>query len=214
MFTVVLESKSTRADVTTEWLAKVAAALTVQLQRDFCPDWGLASWTCTTDSAQPGPRVTLFDDSDQAGALGYHALDPQGNPYGKVFALDQSLDGISVTTSHEVLELVGDQSAAGFELGADGKARAREACDACEDITYSIDAVAVSDFVTPAWFLDGSAGPWTHCNALPGPQTRTAGGYVILLENGKVDTDPPEAKSRPGKAHPASRTARRLRRSS
>ena len=49
------------------------------------------------------------DDSDQAGALGYHDVTDEGLPLGKVFAgTDRALGlEVSVTFSHELLEILG-----------------------------------------------------------------------------------------------------------
>jgi hypothetical protein len=210
MWNVVLVSNSTRADITPEWLAKVAAAVDRQLKEHFCPDYGLAAWTCTTDTTQPGPRVSIWDTSDQAGAAGYHFVEPDGTPAGKVFAEGESLDAVSVTISHEVLELVGDLDTERFRLALDGVAYAEEACDAVEDVTYQIDGVTVSDYVLPDWYDAESPGPWDREGKLTSPLSKTIGGYTIQLRGAKVATDPPEMAATPKKAHPASRTARRL----
>jgi len=49
----------------------------------------------------------ILDDSDQAGALGYHDLTSDGLPIGKVFAASDLKAGTSwtVTASHELLEM-------------------------------------------------------------------------------------------------------------
>ena len=51
-----------------------------------------------------------MDDSDQAGALGYHDLTSAGLPMGKVFARTDLQNNLSwtVTVSHELLEILGD----------------------------------------------------------------------------------------------------------
>jgi hypothetical protein len=210
MWTVVLVSNSTRADLTPEWLARVAAAVDRQFKEHFCPDYGLAAWTCTTDATQPGPRVSIWDNSDQAGAAGYHFVEPDGTPAGKVFAEKEPLSAIETTVSHEVLELVGDLDTERFRLALDGVAYAEEACDAVEDVTYDIDGVAVSDYVLPAWYDAEAPGPWDRCGALTSPLSKTRGGYTIQLRGAQVTTDPPEMADAPKKAHPASRTARRI----
>ena len=213
VWTIYLSSKSTRQDITPEWLAKVAAAVTIQLRTDFAPDYGLAFWTMTTVPTPGAFNMVVSDIPDQPGVLGYH--DDAGDvPEAKVFTLGpaEPLDDLSRTISHEALELVRDQDAAGFRLTMSGVAFADEACDAVEDTSYEIDGVRVSNFVLPSWYVEGSSGPWDHLHVLPGPCTKTAGGYVIELRNGQVATDPPEAAQKNArKAHPESRTSRRLR---
>lgn len=210
MFTIQLVNHSTRADVTPEWLASASAAVTRQLQEDFCPDYGRAAWVVTIEPMPGADEMAIFDSSDQAGALGYHATTPDGKPYARVFCEGQDLAGISVTISHECLELACDPEANSYRLAPDGTAYADEPCDAVEDTTYEIDGVTVSNFVTPAWYGDGEAKPYDHLGVLSAPCTKTDGGYVIRLVNGTVDTDPPMAKAHPSKRHAASRTARRM----
>lgn len=214
MFQVVIECRTTHAGVDAAWLAKVAKALTRQLARDVAPTYGKALWnvTVSNDPATPGPRVVLFDDGDQAGVLGFHDVAPNGEPYAKVFCAGLSLDQISQTLSHEIVELIVDEDAGGFRYPR-GSAigYADEACDAVQGDGYRLDDVLLANFVTPAWYVTGSSGPWDFLGLLTAPCTKTADGYVIRRNpDGSVDTDPPEAMALPGKDHPASRTARRL----
>src|SRR5271154_5703301 len=92
----------------------VIEALQQQVSDDFFPAWGVdAKLTfIPTASAPPGDTwwLTILDDSDQAGALGYHDLTPDGLPLGKVFAATDLKYGNSwsVTASHELLEMLAD----------------------------------------------------------------------------------------------------------
>jgi hypothetical protein len=214
MFQVVIENRSSRTDITPEWLAKAAKALTRQQARDVAPTYGKALWNvvASNDVAVPGPRVVLFDDGDQAGVLGFHDVGPDGKPYGKVFVGSRTLDQISQVLSHEVVELIVDQDAGGFRFPRGSVVGyADEACDAVQGQGYRLDDVLLANFVTPAWYVTGSSGPWDFLSLLPGPCTKTDEGYVIKRNpDGTVDTDPPEAKDHPDKAHPGSRTSRRL----
>jgi hypothetical protein len=216
-----LLNHSTEPRVTEAWLTRVTQAVTKQLQEHFCPIYGLAAWSLSYDPTTPyagSPNLAIFDSADQAGFLGYHATDPQGLAYGKVFIQDIFADGgtmndgasVSGTISHEALEMVGDLAADRFRLALDGVARAEEACDAVEDHYYEIDGISVSDFVTPSWYSYGGHAPYDHMAVLTRPLSRTSGGYIILLRNGVTGTDPSRAAERKGKQHPASRTARRL----
>ncbi len=210
VFTIFLSSKSARPDVTPEWLTKVAAAITIQLQRDFATDYGLALWTMTTTPIPGSYSLVVADTPPDPNIDGYH-YDLGGTPEGFAFTVNESLDMLSVTISHEALEMVRDIDAQGYRLGASGLAYADEACDAVEDTSYAIDGVHVSNFVLPSWYIGGSKGPWDHLGVLSGPMEKTPGGYTIQLRNGQVGTDPPEAaRKTAAKAHPASRTSRRL----
>src|SRR5439155_1447257 len=107
-----------------------------------------------------------------ADALGYHAVGPDGLPYGKVFC-QPILDGggeifenpkrdgyaISVTASHEAVETFGDPSADEWVHNAAapaGEEDAKELCDAVQaasyDVPTSLGMVSVSNFLMPAYF--------------------------------------------------------------
>lgn len=208
---VLVNHCTTRKDITPAYLAKVAAAVQKQLV-GFCERYGLASWEVSADNANAGLRVALFGPSDVPGALGYHDVDAHGNPYGDVFCDAETLDEISECISHEGLELVGDLWADGWRMRRNGDSNALEACDAVQGTPYRIDGVLVANYVYPAWYVDGSVGPWDERAALKGAHTRTPDGYEILERAGVINTDPPEAKAK--KRHllrrPHARTRRRL----
>ena len=72
------------------------SALQIQVSRDFAPIWGSdADLTFIPRAVQPPGGVwwlVILDNSDQAGALGYHDLTPDSLPLGKVFAsTDQTI---------------------------------------------------------------------------------------------------------------------------
>lgn len=142
----------------------VVQALQIQLDRDFVKVWGVtAKLHFVPHGAKPQPGhwwLSLLDNSDQAGALGYHDLTPEGLPIGKSFVGSDIQYGLawSVTTSHELLEMLIDPyvNLTVFAQTGDtaGTLYSYEVADACEDdkFAYDINGVKVSDFVTPAWF--------------------------------------------------------------
>ncbi len=142
----------------------VVDALQTQVHRDFAPPWGVdADLTFVPTGGQPAAGtwwLSILDDSDQAGALGYHDVTNDGLPLGKAFAGSDLKMGYvwSVTTSHELLEMLGDPEinlTVFDQPTADkGTLYAYEVCDACEadQFGYKIGEVLVSDFVYPAWF--------------------------------------------------------------
>lgn len=142
---------------------KVVDALQTQVSRDFAPAWGIdADLRFVPKGSKPQPGewwLVILDNSDQAGALGYHDLTSQGLPLGKVFAKSDMAFGEqwSGTASHELLEMLGDPNinlTVFEESTSGGRLYAYEVCDACEaeQFGYKINGVLVSDFVFPSWF--------------------------------------------------------------
>jgi hypothetical protein len=139
-------------------------AFQTQVSRDFAKVWGVDAdlkFIPKGSNADPGSWwIGVFDDSDQAGALGYHDLTPEGLPLGKVFAGTDKKYGYqwTVTFSHELLEMLGDPdinlTALVQKDDTTGTMYAYEVCDACEadENGYKINNVLVSDFVYPSWF--------------------------------------------------------------
>jgi hypothetical protein len=137
-------------------------------------------------------EVGIWDHSDAPGAAGYHAVDPQGKPYGKIFrdACDCILNtknggnfAIGTVGSHECIELFIDRMASFYSLRTDGKTLdAVEGSDAVEDVTYEGGAgVALSDYLLPAAFDMGAPGPYDRQHALAHATDTTPGGYRIIM---------------------------------
>jgi hypothetical protein len=139
-------------------------ALQSQVTDHFAPVWGVGADLAFVPKTQPPAadawQLVILDDSDQAGALGYHDLTSAGLPLAKIFAKSDQQAGssISVTCSHELLEMLGDPMIDTTVLFQDNQgnvaAFAFEACDACEADTYGyqVNGVLVSDFAYPSWF--------------------------------------------------------------
>lgn len=173
-------------------LAKICAAIELQIHRDFAPIWTMgygaqvAVRGTPVKSSRTARHLTVFvlDDSDVANALGYHDVDEHGNPLGKVFAATDLKYGLelSVTMSHEILEMLGDMFCSDGWFVDSHRWFAREMSDPCEadKLGYEINGVLVSDFVTPEWFQIGSDGPWSFRDSLPGALTLAPGGYCSL----------------------------------
>lgn len=132
--------------------------------------------------------LVINGHSDQTGALGYHAVQPNGLPFSRIFAADDARYGVnlSVTATHELAEMIVDpQTTRMFE--APPRTYIVEACDAVEDDRFAINVggVLCSNFVLPAYFDAGSRGPWDYKGVLAGPCPSLApGGYIAFLENG------------------------------
>lgn len=178
-------------------VAPAIAALQKQVTNDFRPGWGMdAELTLIPKDATPPAGswwLVVLDDSDQAGALGYHDLTTEGLPIGKVFAASDLKSGSSwtVTASHELLEMLADPNInlTVFVQNANttGRLYAYEVCDACEDdgLGYTIDNVLLSDFVYPAWFetfrAEGST-PFDRTGRLTFPLQLGPGGYIGVFD--------------------------------
>jgi hypothetical protein len=179
--------------VTNAEVTPVVAALQQQVTNDFRPIWGIdAELTIIPQGTQPPTGtwwLVILDDSDQAGALGYHDLTPDGMPIGKVFAASDLKFGASwsVTASHELLEMLADPNInlTVFVQNANttGTLYAYEVCDACEDDSfgYQINGVTLSDFVYPSWFesfrAQGSV-QFDRMNRIQSPLELLSGGYI------------------------------------
>ena len=190
---VVNQSESVSKSVTAGALAALVSTLQTQVSRDFAPAWGVdADVRLVSDNAAPPGwwQLVLLDDSDSAGALGYHDMTAEGLPLGKVFVRTDLMygDKLSVTASHELLEMLADPYVSTTAQAADGYHYAVEVCDPCEMDSqgYDIDGVTVSNFVLPAyWRPAGVPGEATdHLNALGGARCPTLlpGGYVSRLD--------------------------------
>lgn len=143
---------------------KQVKAIQHQIRTDWASVWGFdADLIFQPKDAKPRSgmwHIVYLDNADQAGALGYHDLTPEGLPLGKVFAKTTLDSGglVSVTASHEILEMLGDPDvnliASNIDAGGNLRLYAYEVCDAVEadNLGYLINGVMVSDFVTPAWF--------------------------------------------------------------
>src|SRR2546422_7177345 len=87
----------------------VVPALQKQVSRDFAPAWGFgADLTFVRRNAQPAASswwLVILDNSDQAGALGYHDVTPEGLPLGKVFATSDKQFGTNWTVDRKSTRL-------------------------------------------------------------------------------------------------------------
>jgi len=179
----------------------IVPALQTQVHRDFAPVWGVdADLTFVAHGAPTPPGswwLTVLDNSDQAGALGYHDRTDEGLPMGKAFAGTDIQAGNSwtVTVSHELLEMLGDPDlnlcAYVQKDGGGMLLYAYEVCDACEadSAGYNIGATLVSDFAYPAWF-ESFRKPGTqfdYRSLIQQPFGLLAEGYISMFDTTNSD---------------------------
>lgn len=212
--------------VTNADLDRACAAVSEQLRRDLSPEWdlipALVKLYPDADKVPDGVALLIvMDDGGQAGQLGYHAETPSGVEYARVFAKPVLENGGSVLTgnpsvsmvvSHEACEWIVDPMVTFWADGPDGS-YALEVCDPVQYEMYTIDAVSVSDFVTPAYFnknaVAGSA--IDYLGRLTAPFTLTPGGCITKRVNGQPQTNcgPNVPVWRQETLSPAARTSRR-----
>ena len=141
-----------------------------------------------------GDKIHFFDSAHQAGEdYGWHTVDAHGLPYAHVFA-DPSIsagsdwitgpDALSVSASHEALEMLADPAANEYSFNGFRLMWAREGVRRGPGGTYRIVAnglrVPVSNFVLPAFFNPWADGPYDHLGVLKEPFSLAKGGYAIL----------------------------------
>jgi hypothetical protein len=181
-----------------EQIQSIVPALQTQVSQHFAPPWGVdADLTFVGKGQAPQSGewwLAILDDSDQAGALGYHETTSEGLPCGKVFArtdLDNHLSW-SVTISHELLEMLADPdiNLTTFiqDTAKTGKLYSYEVCDPVEDdqFSYLIDGVQVSDFVLPCYFepqTSAGSGMYDYGGHLASPvPALLTGGYLSQFD--------------------------------
>jgi hypothetical protein len=214
--------------VTDDDVRSAVADLQTQVSRDFAAAWGRdAALAFIPSGSQPASGswwLVILDNSDQAGALGYHDLTNEGLPLGKVFAATDKQFGTNwtVTASHELLEMLADPdiNLTAFVQSGDttGRLYAYKVADACEadNYGYKIGNTVVSDFVFPAWF-ESFALPGTQLDQqrqIQSPFELLPGGYISVFDistgGGWQQIDGREAQSRySSRAHVGSRRERR-----
>ncbi len=173
-------------------LNKLVSALDKQLQRDFVPIWGYPATLYVAKKAKPGEwQVVFLDDADAANALGYHDLTKDGQPVSKVFVKTTIAAGqkVSVTASHELLEMMIDPGAQLWAQSNNGWFYAYEMCDAVEDEEYEIDGVPVSDFLYPSFFESWHGArsvQFDHLGRVAQPFQTLLNGYQIVSDGKSV----------------------------
>jgi hypothetical protein len=177
-------------------LTPVASALTLQLQRDVMPIWGVnASVTALPDARHiPAGVWPLFIvDKLPPDEGGFH-LTKNNQPYAKIVKGNTwTLDA-----SHETIEMVIDpqgsrlHAANAIAVGHGGFTDAPgkfeylvEACDPCEDqaFAYLVDDVLVSDFITPHFYdpVHASGVRYSFSGAITRPRQVLENGYLSWL---------------------------------
>lgn len=195
--------------LTDEFVQAAMRCLQAQVTADYYPVYGTLAelvWLPKTQAPVPGQWQLVFaDNSDQAGALGYHEVTANGDPIGFVFAKDDIKYGTSwtATASHELLEMLGDPDITTIEeqYNSDGSStfRAKEVCDVCEDDSLGYHKTQsdgtpfrlpdgtpflYSDFIYPLYWnqLAPAGSKFDYCGHITKPLEILTGGYIGILQ--------------------------------
>ncbi len=194
--------------VSQQALARVAAALQIQVTRDFAPLWHVDA-TVSAFAFDDVPvgywPIIVQDVIEECGSAGVHRTEDDEAPY----ILVRHGPSWSLTASHELLELLADPTGArrvrgeapgrpqgvsqamsqgmhqGMHQGGMNRGPVQyllEVCAPCEDIAtaYAIDGIVVSDFCTPAYFAscEQSAARYSFSGSIRKPLQVLPNGYL------------------------------------
>jgi len=173
-------------------LDDLIAAMQVYVDKHVVPVWGTPAKLVKSNGFQKNNWAVVFlDNADQPGALAYHDLTPDGLPLSKVFVKTtiQNGDLVSVSTSHELVEMLVDPAINMMTTGPDPKTMyAYESADPVEALTFNVNGIPMSDFVYPSYFEvfhKPNSAKFDHLGKVTKPFQILAGGYQITFKNGK-----------------------------
>jgi hypothetical protein len=171
---------------------KLIDAMQEYVDRYVAPVWATpAKLKKTTGFVKKAWAMVFLDDADMPGALAYHDLTPEGLPLSKVFVRTtlENNDLVSVSASHELVEMLVDPAINLLTTGPDPRAvYAYESADPVEAKSFKVNGVPMSDFVYPAYFEifhKPHSARFDHMRKISRPFQILAGGYQIVLKNGK-----------------------------
>jgi len=185
--------------ITIAFSEEVANALEEQLYQDYAPFHQSAGFPVSVYSSlsqlPPGTSpLAILDSPEDAGELGDHYVTNDGLPIGRAFwaptrdnggTLFDSPTSLSVTLSHEILEMIGDPYINAWYDMPDGETEdAAELCDRVESLAYqrSGSKIFLSNFLGPRAFRSGP-GPYDWMRQLTDPWDYSQ-GYAIRRTGG------------------------------
>lgn len=163
-------------------LLQAAEILTVYANRDVGAYWGIPggcivrAGTSPTDLQPNEVPINIRATIDEApGAIAYHTVNGIGIPdIEDGLSLSETIfnpGGALTAWSHEIAETIGDPGTNELCMNAlQSQGFMRELCDPVEAFSYTITTPSgasgnVSDFVTPAYFVPNSPGPYNFMAA-------------------------------------------------
>jgi hypothetical protein len=173
-------------------LDALIAAMQAYVDHHVVPVWSTPAKLVKSTGFVAGAWGMVFlDDADQPGALAYHDLTPDGWPLSKVFVRTTLKNGdkVSVSASHELVEMLVDPAINMMTTGPDPKVMyAYESADPVEALSFDVNGIPMSDFVFPSYFevfrKPGSTA-FDRLGKVKKPFQILSGGYQIIFKNGK-----------------------------
>lgn len=173
-------------------LKELISAMQEYIDNYVAPVWGTpGKLVKSNDFIKDAWAVVFLDNADQPGALAYHDLTPSGLPLSKVFVKTtlENNDLVSVSASHELVEMLVDPAINLLSTGPDSKTLyAYESADPVEALSFKVKGIPMSDFVYPSYFeVFRKAGSvkFDEMNRVKKPFQILSGGYQIIFKNGK-----------------------------
>lgn len=171
---------------------KLIGALQQYVDQCVAPVWATPAKLLKAAGFTKGAWAIVFlDDADQPGALAYHDLTPDGLPLSKVFVRTTlaNNDLVSVSTSHELVEMLVDPAINLMAIGPDPKAvYAYESADPVEALSFPVAGIPMSDFVYPSYFENfhkPNSERFDYMRKVSRPFQILSGGYQIVMKNGE-----------------------------
>jgi len=151
----------------------------------------------TAHAPEGADILTIQDDSDAGGFLGYHRVTPDGKPYARVFVNSIFMHGgemlttslsVSTVMSHEICEWFVNPFLNVWAEGPKGQ-YAVEICDPVAEETYEINGVSVSNFVCRRYFDARAPQCCTldHLGTVSTPFSVRPGGRIRVCRTGKME---------------------------
>ncbi len=175
-------------EINVSQLQKIVAAINKQLTLHFSPYWAIdaqAQVFAEVSQIPSGyfPVTVEYDIDEDLG--GYHGVDKNGVPFGKVKYSSRT----SYVLSHEILEIVHNpylkkfRKTTGYKENEDDPLFVEEVADATDGKGYTIDGFEVSNFITPDWFnkVHQEGIKYDFLGLLKRPRELYEGGYISWM---------------------------------
>ena len=175
-------------------LDKLIAALQKFVTDYVAPVWGTPARLVRASGFRKDAWAFVFlDTADQANALAYHELTPDGFPLSKVFVktIADARASLTVAASHELVEMLVDPAINLLSLGPDPKAAyAYESADPVEDdsLGFKVNGMLMTDFVYPSYFESfrkPNSTRFDYRGKVTRPFQILPGGYQLVFKNGE-----------------------------
>jgi hypothetical protein len=173
-------------------LDKLISAMQTYVDNFIVPVWGTPAKLVRSEGfIKDAWAIVFLDDADEPNALAYHDLTPDGMPQSKVFVKTTLANGdlVSVSASHELVEMLVDPAINLMTTGPEGKlVYAYESADPVEELSFKVNDIPMSNFVYPSYFETfhkPNSVRFDAMDAITQPFQILKGGYQITFQDGK-----------------------------